>query len=464
MLLNMKNHKLAIVQCLGIFVIISILMGSCSAGTQVDQATETETLSPKITDLATGKSSVMPTASVAATNSLPATAFTNIPTDAPTALEPLAIDRKKVAFAVRDGVFVTNMDGTNAITISVKDSVGFDMIYTSPVWSPDGHWLAFIGKELRANQWIYSYSDIYLAKADGSEVKRLTHSPVAIKDSLSWSPIGNYLLYDAMISGHKDIYLIDVNNENDNRNITNSAEDETDPAWSPNGQKIAFLSPEISEDGKKYSSSLNVMNTDGTNRQRITGVEAWFGKIAWSPDGKQIVYRSAKGCGDLYVVDLDSGKFRLLSNLAGHKRSPAWSPDAKQILFAGSSASCSNDNGAGEAVFSNWQIYVINMDDGSQALLLPAQPSEENYDPAWASVPMLKTRGNYSITESGNNLYVRSSPSTKGKAIEKLQTGDRITVLDEYADSEGYYWRRIQTADNMDGWVVEIAAWYQAVE
>jgi Tol biopolymer transport system component len=445
----MKNHKLTVVQYLGFFIINSSLLISC-----LPETNNTETLSPKVTDLAIATSTLLPATSVSPTFSLPPTTFTNTP------INTLTIVPRRIAFAARDGVVVINTDGTNAITISVKNSAGFDMIYSSPTWSPDGHWLAFIGEELRASEWIYSYSDIYIAKTDGSEVRRLTYSPNIIKGNLSWSPTKNYLLYNAQDASGKqtDLYLINTNNENDNRNITNTATHETYPAWSPDGQKIAFLSPDINNFGHE---NLYIRNADGTNQQAIAGADAGYGKISWSPDGKQIIYVSPQNCGDIYTVDLESSHLRLVNDMSGHKKSPAWSPDGKQILFSGSSFNCLD--GQSTSLFNNWQIYSIDTSNNSYALLFSKQPSEENYDPAWATVPVLKTGENYIVTESGNNLNMRSAPTTKGKILEKLQTGEMISIMEDYADNDGYYWRRVRTLDGLEGWIVELAAWYQAV-
>lgn len=205
------------------------------------------------------------------------------------------------------------------------------------------------------------------------------------------------------------------------------------------------------------------MNADGTNRHYTAVVDAWFGKISWSPDGKQIVYRSIKGCGNIYTVDIDSGSIRLVNNMSGHKKSPAWSPDGKQILFAGSSFTCFSDSEQGEALSLGWQIYAIDISDNSYSLFHQQRSDENYYDPAWATVPALITRENYVITESGDNLNLRLMPAIESKVIKKLQTGDIITVLEGNADNDGYYWRKILTSDGLEGWIVEIAAWYKTV-
>lgn len=74
---------------------------------------------------------------------------------------------------------------------------------------------------------------------------------------------------------------------------------------------------------------------------------------------------------------------------------------------------------------------------------------------------MHKIGENYTITEAGANLNLRSSPSTQSEVLKKIQAGDTITILEGPSDMEDYYWWKIRTLDGIEGWVVEIAAWYQ---
>ena len=95
--------------------------------------------------------------------------------------------------------------------------------------------------------------------------------------------------------------------------MTDGPQDETLPAWSPNGGRIAY----IQETGQKYGeAALRVMARDGTDVQTV-GVDAHgFSQPVWSLDGKRIVYASGREClrWGLYVVKLPSGEQPRITN------------------------------------------------------------------------------------------------------------------------------------------------------
>jgi TolB protein len=98
-----------------------------------------------------------------------------------------------------------------------------------------------------------------------------------------------------------------------------------EPAWSPNGRLIAFVSK---RDGVSH---IYVMDADGTGVRRLTAARAEDGGPAWSPDGRQIAFARE---GALFVVDSAGGPARRVGReFAGRVADPAWSPDGKSIAF-----------------------------------------------------------------------------------------------------------------------------------
>jgi Tol biopolymer transport system component len=139
-----------------------------------------------------------------------------------------------------------------------------------------------------------------------------------------------------------------------------------DPAWSPDGTRIAFASD---RDG---GWDVWVMNADGTDPVRLTDDPAADDHPSWSPDGTRIVFGSerdtAKGTTDLWAMNADgSGQERLLA-MPGNERYPDWSPDGKLIVF-------SHFGGSGGAGI--WTMRA----DGTKAGLLAGGPL---HDPAWS--------------------------------------------------------------------------------
>ena len=103
--------------------------------------------------------------------------------------------------------------------------------------------------------------------------------------------------------------------------ITNSTANDTFPAWSPDGTKIAFQSD---RDG---NTNIYVMNTDGTGQVSLTNSPANDSSSTWSPDGTKIAFQSDRdGNSEIYVMNFDgSGQSRLTNN-AATDGDPAWSP------------------------------------------------------------------------------------------------------------------------------------------
>ena len=100
----------------------------------------------------------------------------------------------------------------------------------------------------------------------------------------------------------------------------------TEPAWSPDGRRIAFVSK---RDGVSH---VYVMQEDGTAVRRLTDARAEDAGPTWSPDGRRIAFARE---GSLFVVAASGGRARRLgSALAGRVADPAWSPDGESIAFA----------------------------------------------------------------------------------------------------------------------------------
>ena len=109
-------------------------------------------------------------------------------------------------------------------------------------------------------------------------------------------------------------------------------------SWSPRRWKILF----IADSGYgSPSRGLYVMNSDGTNRKRLTPVgEDVFGSAAWSPDGSKIAYIEIDtsdqfGRGRVKLINPDGTEPKVLTDWYGGLRDVTWSPDSRRIIFDG---------------------------------------------------------------------------------------------------------------------------------
>ena len=107
------------------------------------------------------------------------------------------------------------------------------------------------------------------------------------------------------------------------------------PAFSPRGDRIAFGVGRFFQAVQGAASAdIAVMNADGSQLEVVTDGSGNFGFPSWSPDGTQIVYRSASSDRNgLLIVDVATREVRTLVAGKTHVNFPKWSPAGDRIAF-----------------------------------------------------------------------------------------------------------------------------------
>ncbi len=228
----------------------------------------------------------------------------------------------------RDGTFeiyVMDADGGNQRRLTNNSDKDW-----SPSWSPDGKRIVFCSDRDKDAHFIPGLftSEIYVMDADGGNQQNLTNDP---KDdrSPSWSPDGERIAFTSRRDGDDEIFLMDPDGGNQRR-LTNNRHDDYSPSWSPDGKQIVFGARRDGHFENEFgiTEEIYVIDANGDNEQRLTENRNNDWDPVWSPDGERIAFASdRKGdlvSFDIYVMDADGGNQQNLSNNRHSDVSPAW--------------------------------------------------------------------------------------------------------------------------------------------
>ena len=164
---------------------------------------------------------------------------------------------------------------------------------------------------------------LYVMNADGSSPTPLPdpkiYDEAVNRETLS--PDGKERLRVLDNSGNYDIYMGPADEHKPPMAITSHAAADYDPAWSPQGDKIAFVS--LRTDGKD---AVFVMTPDGRNDRELTFNRGFLDKHpTWSPDASQIAFGSNRdGHRQVYVMNADGSGQKNISNNAYEDYDPVW--------------------------------------------------------------------------------------------------------------------------------------------
>jgi Tol biopolymer transport system component len=270
----------------------------------------------------------------------------------------------------------------------------------SPAWSPDAERVYFVGvlRERVGDRFAYYESDVFVVDANGGEPRRITTSRDV--HAVVPSPDGKTLLvargeHPRRLPFTFGLWLLDADGGNARRLV--DAEEgrwELPGSWSPDGRTIAFTRCSFKLPDKQgfieNSCGVYTISPDGSGLRELAERSS---QPAFSPDGRRIAFVSDRdGHGDvargedensfaneLYLMDVAGRNQRRLTETEKlDEQTPAWSPDGTRIAFARE----------GPARFVD-QLMVVN-DDGTCPTLLIGNAGERTArtilsfsSPAW---------------------------------------------------------------------------------
>jgi serine/threonine protein kinase/Tol biopolymer transport system component len=277
----------------------------------------------------------------------------------------------QVVFAsTRSGIpqlYLVNADGTDLKQLTIMERGA-----CQPSWSPDGLQLVFISPCLgRADffETIYNESSLYTINADGSGLKQLTAAPGSDFEP-AWSPDGTRIAFTSVRGGFRQIYSLDVETlEVTLLTNTTSAIESSQPAWSPDGTKIAYMAKRVG------AYQIWSMNENGQEAIQLahSGQELWDYLPNWSPDGRTVIFNQRRpGAFRPWLMQIDYEDLSLdprRLNFVTPIEDISFSPDGYWLAFEGMDSE------------GNREVYFMTV-AGSGRTRLTNDPKID-FDPAW---------------------------------------------------------------------------------
>ncbi len=330
---------------------------------------------------------------------------------------------------------------------------------SSPRWSPDGKYLSFFSSRQG------STSQVWLLDRRGGEAIKITEVKGDISDHV-WSPdskklaliirdpldtgknkppkpyIINRYKFKQDISGYlyddrrSHIYLFDLGSRKLDT-ITRGEYNESNPQWSPDGTKLAFVSNHSEDPDKNSNNDIWLVDAKpGAKEKQFT---TWTGNDnspRWSPDGKSIAYLRSTGSENflmydqpiLCVADISGVTHKLISQqLDRPVNNPRWSKDGKGIAVL---------------VSDDCQRYVAsyNLSDGQMKKIIGGDKSFNTLE----------------LHPDGNWLTAMSEPQQPSElfAIENNELRKLTKVHNKFVDSISFASVEKFSSKSKDGTVV----------
>jgi len=220
-------------------------------------------------------------------------------------------------------IWAMDYDGENQHQLSQMHSISL-----TPRWSPDASRIAFTcyaqpGSSSVLTAQICVYSTLTNHLISWPRFRGTNSSP-------SWSPDGSQIMFMSSMLGNPELFITDASGQRPKR-LTFSNGANTSPSWNPKtGQQVAFVSD------RGGIPQLYIMNSDGSSQAKVELPDMGYViDPAWSPNGQLLAFswRRPNGNYDLYVMEIVTRQLVELTRDVGRNERPSWAPDGRHLVF-----------------------------------------------------------------------------------------------------------------------------------
>jgi dipeptidyl aminopeptidase/acylaminoacyl peptidase len=361
----------------------------------------------------------------------------------PTVSDPqLSPDGARVAYVlatpdrdedrVRTAIWVVDVDGAQSRQLTFGDAD------SSPRWSPDGRWLAFVATRPGGPE----APQVWLLPTAGGEARRLTDVDAGASEPV-WSPDGQRIAFLALLGAGEEhapvvvsrldykadgagliagrrqhLHVVDVDGGEPTQ-LTEGDYSVAFPAWSPEGREVVFAASRQPDPDLDLGSALHAISVDGGEPRVITPAGGMAFGPAFTPDGQTVVFvgADAPGVGHsrLFRVDAAGGKpveiapdfdRNIMVGAPGYPGGvPAITADGRTVLF------CARDRGC-------THLFAVDLDGGPVRGLVGGHDRVVNR-----------------LSLAGDRVaFVLATPTTSGEvAVASVDGGGEQTLTDHVA-------------------------------
>jgi dipeptidyl aminopeptidase/acylaminoacyl peptidase len=320
------------------------------------------------------------------------------------------IDREENGY--RSAVWVAPLDGSEEPT-QLTSGTRSD---SSPRWSPDGRWLAFVSN--RDGETETAHGELYVLPANGGEPRRLTQGKEGV-ESIAWSPDSTRIAFARRV--RDEAYEEEDDRRRPPRRFTRVFYKLDGVGWTGDRRKHVF-----------------VVDLDGGERQLTEG-DCENGEPAWSPDGRHIVFTSSRG--ERWDVELVAALYEVEADAENAEPTRLSQPDESCGLasFSPDGALIAYVHTPEDGTYPHHSQIAVMRPDGSERRVLTASldrqcgPFPALREPVWDG-----DRITFGV-EDGGNVHLYTVAADGSSEPELLVGGEQMTGLYDVRDGRLVY-------------------------